>query len=154
MLFIFVSIAVPILVYLLLPRVLSVISGKTHQPTKLLLVAGLVYFISWYLPSPLIDGKDTSFTTHVVGGGIFTGFVWAYLVQQLGWKRDVLQDALGLFALTSALGAANELFELLIVRLGLVRLTLTDTSWDILANTLGALVFFGVYSVIRRRSGK
>ena len=39
----------------------------------LLYVACLLFFISWYLPSPLIDRQDTSFTTHFVGGGLFTG---------------------------------------------------------------------------------
>ena len=31
------------------------------------------------------------------------------------------------------------------MRAGLVRLSLTDTNWDILANSLGALVVYGGY---------
>ena len=34
-------------------------------------------------------------------------------------------------------------FELGTVRAGLVRLSLTDTDWDILANSLGAPVVYG-----------
>jgi len=45
-----------------------------------------------------------------------------------------------LFALVSALGCVNELAELLMVKVGLARITLDDTNWDILANTLGAAV--------------
>ena len=42
------------------------------------------------------------------------------------------------FALVSALGCINELAELFMVKVGLARITLDDTNWDILANTLGA----------------
>ena len=43
-----------------------------------------------------------------------------------------------LFALVSALGCINELAELFMVKFGLASITLDDTNWDILANTLGA----------------
>lgn len=46
--------------------------------------------------------------------------------------------AFSLFTLVSALGCINELAELCMVKFGLARITLDDTSWDILANTLGA----------------
>ena len=42
------------------------------------------------------------------------------------------------FALVSALGCINELAELFMVKVGLAHITLDDTNWDILANTLGA----------------
>lgn len=37
------------------------------------------------------------------------------------------------------LGVANELFELLISQLGILFIDPSDTWWDLLANTLGAL---------------
>ena len=46
--------------------------------------------------------------------------------------------AFSLFALVSALGCINELAELCMVKVGVARITLDDTNWDILANTLGA----------------
>ena len=46
--------------------------------------------------------------------------------------------AFSLFALVSALGCINELAELFMVKFGLASITLDDTNWDILANTLGA----------------
>ena len=52
--------------------------------------------------------------------------------------------AFSLFALVSALGCVNELAELFMVKVGLAHITLDDTNWDILANTLGAAaVWFG-----------
>lgn len=52
--------------------------------------------------------------------------------------------AFSVFALVSVLGCINELAELFMVKVGLARITLDDTNWDILANTLGAVaVWFG-----------
>ena len=45
--------------------------------------------------------------------------------------------AFSVFALVSALGCINELAELFMVKVGLARIMLDDTNWDILANTLG-----------------
>lgn len=110
----------------------------------LLYVACVLFFISWYLPSPLIEGRDTSFTTHFVGGGLFTGLLWVYLVLATRWRSHWLVMAFSLFALVSALGCINELAELYMVKVGLARITLDDTNWDILANTLGvAVVWLG-----------
>ena len=60
------------------------------------------------------------------------------------------------FALVSALGCINELAELFMVKFGLARITLDDTNWDILANTLGAAaVWFGwvVVSLAVKKAG-
>jgi hypothetical protein len=50
-----------------------------------------------------------------------------------------------LLALVSLLGVANEILELVAVQLGLIELSLSDTPWDLLMNTLGALAFYNVY---------
>ena len=104
----------------------------------LLYLACVLFFISWYLPSPLIDGRDTSFTTHFVGGGLFTGLLWVYLVLAMRWRSHWLVMAFSVFALVSALGCINELAELFMVKAGIARIEIDDTNWDILANTLGA----------------
>ena len=104
----------------------------------LLYFACVLFFISWYLPSPLIEGRDTSFTTHFVGGGLFTGLLWVYLVLVTRSRSHWLVMAFSLFALVSALGCVNELAELCMVKVSLARIKLDDTNWDILANTLGA----------------
>ena len=105
----------------------------------LLYVACVLFFVSWYLPSPLIDGRDTSFTTHFVGGGLFTGLLWIYLVLATRWRSHWLVMVFSVFALVSALGCINELAELFMVKVGLAHITLDDTNWDILANTLGTV---------------
>lgn len=110
-----------------------------------------LFAVSWYLPSPLIEGQDTSFSAHFVGGGLFTGLLWYYLKRSLGWRGHWSLEAFSLFALVSALGCINELFELLTVKIGLVWLTLDETNWDILANSLGALVVYIGYLLLNGR---
>lgn len=141
----YISVCVPVTLAFAVPYVLRR-HGFTDEAKYrwLLYVACVLFFISWYLPSPLIEGRDTSFTTHFVGGGLFTGLLWIYLVLAMHWRSHWLVMTFSLFALVSALGCINELAELYMVKTGLARITLDDTSWDILANTLGAAaVWFG-----------
>ena len=123
-------------------------AGHAGGPSWLLYLACGLFMVSWFLPSPLIGGRDTSFTTHFVGGGMFTGVLWCYLKLSLGWRGRWPVEAFSVFALVSALGCINELFELGIVEIGLSRLTLDDTNWDILANSLGALVVYIAYLLV------
>jgi len=109
-----------------------------------------VFFLSWYLPSPLIDGKQTQFMTHFVGGGIFTGLLWLYIKLVKKWRAVWWVEAASLFALVSTLGVANELFEFVLFKLGHMPLGISDTSYDLVANTLGALSLYLVYVVARR----
>ncbi|MDQ7814678.1 MAG: hypothetical protein RDU25_02675 [Patescibacteria group bacterium] len=139
------SFFVPLLVYLLLPEMIRYVTGKKAKRDLVLATACLLYLISWYLPSPLIDGRNTAFMTHLVGGGIFTGLLWLYVKRQRGWKASWVVEILVLFACVSSLGVANELFELVTVESGLTRLDGSDTWWDLLANTLGASVFWIFY---------
>jgi hypothetical protein len=142
-----ISVAVPIAFIFILPSVLKKYGKNEKYYRPLLYVACLLFFVSWYLPSPLIDGQDTSFVTHFVGGGMFTGFLWLYIRYSLQLKLRWFMDAAILFALVSALGSINELFELFMVQTHLARILITDTSWDILANTLGALLVFILHSI-------
>ena len=57
-------------------------------------------------------------------------------------------EAFSLFALVSALGCMNELFELLVAKTGVARLPLDDTNWDIAANTAGALLVWLVWLAV------
>ncbi len=141
----YISVFVPVTLAVVVPYMLrrhGFTDEKKHR--WLLYLACVLFFISWYLPSPLIEGRDTSFTTHFVGGGLFTGLLWIYLVLVMRWWSHWLVMAFSLFALVSALGCINELAELCMVKVGLARITLDDTNWDILANTLGTVaVWFG-----------
>jgi len=151
MIFHIVSLLIPVLLLTVLPTILSKILKRRVTVNGALIVAACLFFISWYLPSPLIDGQQTQFVTHFVGGGIFTGLVWIYLKEVFNWrpKYAIVNEMLSLYALVSFLGVANELFELTITRLGLVNMTLADTSWDLAANTLGALTVYVVYTLYR-----
>ena len=135
----YISVCVPVTLAFAVPYVLRRHGFTDEKKYRWLLYLACVLFcISWYLPSPLIEGRDTSFTTHFVGGGLFTGLLWVYLVLAMRWRSRWLVMAFSLFALVSALGCINELAELFMVKFGLASITLDDTNWDILANTLGA----------------
>jgi hypothetical protein len=141
--------------FLVAPSLVEVIIGKKANLKVYLVFACLSYFISWYVPSPLIEGKDTSFSTHVVGGGIVSGFLWLYLKSSLSVRLAWYQEAIGLFAMVSTLGVVNELFEFVIVKLGLVsRLSSADTWWDLVANTLGTAAFLLIYWLFSNSHGR
>lgn len=137
-----ISVLVPLLAYVALPRLVAHFNGEPGRYQKLLILACALFFVSWYLPSPLIDGEDTSFVTHFVGGGLFTGLIWLYLKFSLNWHAEWWLEGFSLFALVSALGCINEIFELLLVRARIADILITDTSWDIFANSLGALAVY------------
>ena len=149
MIFLLVSIVIPILTYLALPAILDAYHARGQASKLLLIAAGILFFISWYLPSPEIQGQQTAATTHFVGGGVFTGLVWIYIKHRLHWKAHWLLELVSLLALVSLLGVMNELFELFIVQIGLAGLHLTDTSWDLLMNTLGALLVWLLYRIYK-----
>jgi hypothetical protein len=145
MIFDVVAVGVPLLVYACVPKFLK--AGREWR--WLLFAACLIMFISWYIPSPKIDGQQTQFFTHFVGGGIFTGLLWLYVKLVKKWRAAWWLEAVSLFALVSTLGVTNELFEFVLFKLGQMPHGITDTSYDLVANTLGALAFFAAYSIFR-----
>ena len=54
-----------------------------------------------------------------------------------------------LYVAVSALGVLNELYELFAYEIGMSTVPLTDTSWDLFANTLGALIVYIVYWLVK-----
>lgn len=144
-----ISVVVPLVIATTLPYYFASILGKKERSHRwILYLACALFFISWYLPSPLIHGEDTSFVTHFVGGGIFTGLLWVYLKCVLKWRAHWIFELASIFALVSALGAVNELAELFMVEFGIAKITLHETNWDILANTLGAFVLYIGYKAV------
>lgn len=121
------------------------LTGRGQVSRAPLFVASVLFFISWYVPSPLLRGVDTNFMTHVVGGGLFTGFLWLYLSRALGAKQNWWQSLIMMYVLVSALGVANELFEFAAVEAGWAHIGPSDTWWDLLANNLGVFVFWVGY---------
>jgi hypothetical protein len=74
-----------------------------------------------------------------------SGFLWLYVKHRLSWNAAWWMECVTVFALVSALGVLNELFELATVELGVARLSGADTWWDLLANTLGAGLYWVGY---------
>ena len=147
-----VSVIIPLTFVFILPKLLQHYGLKNEKSYRwMVYVAAVLFWVSWYLPSPLIHGQDMSSTTHFVGGGMFTGFLWLYLKFSFGWREKWWIEALSLFALVSALGNINELVELFMVEAGMSHIPLNDTNWDILANTLGSLIVFLAYAALCRR---
>jgi glycopeptide antibiotics resistance protein len=139
-----VSVVAPLVIFFGLPRLL----GDQLEYRWLLLLACTVFMVSWLLPSPRIDGTQTEFVTHFVGGGIFTGLLWLYIKLVKKWQATWWVEAATLFALVSSLGVLNELFEFLLYHLDLVPNGIFDTSWELVANTAGACLAFVVYKLV------
>ena len=137
-----ISVFIFIAVYFILPLVLPLFVKGVPKSKMPLVIAAVLYFISWFLPSPLIEGQNTFFITHLVGGGIFTGFVWLYIKNFYNLKISPLAEIILLYLLVSALGVTNELFEFVFTKLGIFSVNPFDTWWDLLANTLGAVIFW------------
>lgn len=137
------SVLVSLAIYALYPRLLAHFGADTARlryAMRWLAAACFCYFIAWYLPSFLIDGTNTAFSTHFVGGGIFCALLWRYSLQVLGLRLSWLLDGAGLYFLVSGLGVANELLELLLRLTIMQDFSAADTWWDLLANTSGALL--------------
>lgn len=140
-------IVIPVLVYIVVRKIGAQYHIKNQQ--LLLVLACVLFGVSIFFPSPPIYGEQTEFFTHFFGGGFFMGLIWLYfkpLFQTNKWYKDLIW----LYVLTCAFGVLNELYELAVYIAGLNTKPITDTSWDLLANTLGMLVFYGCYRLAKR----
>jgi len=144
----FYMIVIPVAVYLIASAINR--HYKVRKSTLWLAVAAVLFSASLFLPSPQIQGIDTEFWTHFFGGGFFMGILYIYFrplllrlfqTKELRWYHDLVL----LFMFTSALGVVNELYELFAQQVGIHDESLEDTPWDLLANTLGLVVFYGVF---------
>jgi len=142
------SLVIPALLLTLTPRIVTYFGGEPKRYMPWLYAASVLYMISWWLPSPLIEGRDTSFTTHFLGGrGVYGhGLVLSEAIFEVE-RALAARKPFSLFVLVSTLGVANELLEVVLYVFGRMPNGISDTSWDLLANTLGALTFYLVYVV-------
>lgn len=137
MIFQFFSVLVPIILFIVLPRYFHDYPEE-KQARPWLFMAGALFCIAYYLPSPIIDGMDTHFWTHFIGGGIFSSVLLVYIMRAMGARYSEIEYGIRLFILVSTLGVMNELAEFVLVKLHISQITLADTSWDLVTNTLGA----------------
>lgn len=146
----FVVITCVTLLTLLLPVLIPRIARRYHlalQPAPLWLpvLAAIVYFSAGFLPDIHISHETNSFQEHFVGGGLYTAILFLYFTKLFSWRKHWLIMLLALFAWTSALGTANELLEFTLVKLNITQIDISDTSWDLVANTAGMLTGFIIW---------
>ena len=141
------AVVIPVIIYFAARLIGQKYQVKNQQ--LLLVLACVLFGVSIFFPSPPIRGEQTEFFTHFFGGGFFMGFIWLYfkpLFRIKAWHYDLLW----LYVMTCAFGVLNELYELFVYVMGLNTKPITDTSWDLLANTLGVLTFYVCYRVTKR----
>lgn len=114
--------------------------GKS--PFWLPILAACVFFFSFFVPDIHISNETETFQQHFIGGGIFCTLMFFYLAGVLNIKYNFLLGIIYVFIFTSALGIANELLEFSLLKLGIFEIKMTDTSWDLVANTSGAISSF------------
>lgn len=88
--------------------------------------------------------NTTTFPQHFVGGGMYSACLYMYVKQVFGWRLHWVVDVLALFAWVSAFGVANKLAEFALLETGLANIYTGDAYWDLLANTLGGFVGYGL----------
>jgi hypothetical protein len=100
------------------------------------LSAGL-FVVSWLLPNPAMEGTAT-FTQHAVGGGAACAVAGLYIALNAGLRSSILRVVFA-YAVAASLGTAVELLELVYDQTQGTHLT-RDSSWDLLANSTGAVI--------------
>jgi glycopeptide antibiotics resistance protein len=136
----------------LLPFVLPVVCGRlglqVHQTAKWpAFLAAFLSLAAFLIPDVHISSQTTTFQLHFVGGGMYCALLFVYLKRFFGLRINIWVSLLLLFALTSTFGVANELVEFTLNHLGVASVDISDTSWDLLANTSGALFGYVLYVV-------
>lgn len=142
----FYLVVIPVIVYVIVRKLDA--RHNVSGNTQLLIAACILFGASLFIPSPQIHGQDTQFLTHLFGGGVFTGLLWLYFKPVFKHRRWYI-ELLHLFVIVSALGVLNELYELLAHEIHIKSEPIIDTSWDLLANTLGIILFYGCYRTIK-----
>jgi hypothetical protein len=117
----------------------------------LVLLAAAAFPLSELLPNIHISAETSTFQQHFVGGGFYCALLYTYCKLRFNWLSPWLIDLLLLFAFVSALGVANELVEFLMVKVGHIpHIDISDTSWDLTANTTGCFVGYGLLRLVLR----
>jgi hypothetical protein len=112
--------------------------------------------IAGSIVSNVYAGKTGNFILHA-SGGISSVLLFVYTTKTLRLRFSWSITTLLLFAFVCSLGVLNELAEYAIELLGLETLSYdTHDTWrDFVANTTGATITWGIYSIIRRlKSGE
>ena len=125
--------------FVVVPRV-GFALAKLPRPERVPLqpwLSAALFTVSWLLPSPEVGGTST-FTQHAVGGGAACAVAALYVALNTGLRWSFLRIGFA-YAAAAALGTGIELLELLHDEVRGTHLT-ADSAWDLLANSVGAVV--------------
>lgn len=132
--------SVPIFITLIEKYFPKISFGKA--PFWLPCLAGFVFFLSFFVPNIQISNETETFQQHFIGGGVFCTILFFYLAGIFKIKYNLLLGLIYIFVFTSTLGVVNELLEFSLLKLGIFDISMKDTSWDLVANTTGAISSF------------
>ncbi len=138
-------------VFMIGPPLALVIMGKSPKVRNHLWLVGasIAVGVSWDLPSPWFSEYTSTFSQHLVGGGVSSALVAFYFIAHMS-NAGLMNRFLAVLAVASVLGVANEVLEL---GLDLFRGTSLrrDASFDLLANMIGAFGIWMIIELIRKR---
>jgi glycopeptide antibiotics resistance protein len=99
--------------------------------------------------SGLAGDKLGNIILHAVGGGVVSLLLFTYLIKTYDVRYNWRVEVVLLFCFVSALGVLNELAEFAgeLLHLGVYSFDTQDTWRDLAANTVGALLAWGVIKV-------
>lgn len=141
---------------LIVPQLTSFFPKLKLSPASpwLPVLAGILMVVSTQLPNIHVSSETSTFQQHFTGGGLYGAALYLYAKQLFNWKLHWFVDLLALFAWVSALGVANKLAEFALLKLGLASISNRAAYWDLLANTLGGFVGYGLLiGLVRRTKG-
>ncbi|MGH7196837.1 MAG: hypothetical protein ACREGJ_03700 [Candidatus Saccharimonadales bacterium] len=115
------------------------------QHAGYLWAAAIAWVLAMTLPNVPISPETDTTTMHFTGGVVATIlFLYVTRVYQIKFATWWLQ-VLALYFFVSGLGVLNELFELFLDKTGISPIEEGDEWWDLLANTVGGFVAYGVF---------
>lgn len=130
------------------------VTGKSRQLTyeqamPYLLAAAFLWMFAFFVPNIPISAETDTFSQHAMGG-VVAGVLFAFARRAYGWRFSAWwQPWLALYGFVSALGVLNELFELFTTKTGVIIIDSSDVWWDLLANTIGGVVAFAAFEIVR-----
>jgi hypothetical protein len=133
--------------YILVTQASAKVSYDTLFPY--LASAALLWVTSFFLPNIPLTAETETFSQHATGG-VVASILFFAAVRAYGWRfNQWWQLPVSLYFFVSGLGVANELFELLTTKTGLIIIDSSDVWWDLLANTVGAGIALAVATASR-----
>lgn len=138
-------------VFLVAPPVLLRLLGTSPRIRYhlWLVAASAAVAVSWSIPSPILSDYTSTFSQHLVGGGVSAACVAYYFMAHMNlptWRHRLLFVTM----VVATLGVGNEVVEL---GLDFVRDTglRRDASFDLFANTLGGIGTWAIAELARSR---